>query len=554
MALKVSEPTWSEHLRQYKMQKSRVPWAQEDQKATVVITRFQKAREERQFDPILQRLRDPSAERTRYACEGQLRSTMVQGAQEKQARYSQTFNIISNASHIPLPEPSFASRNLPPNTRLKYNILSNEGFDKHHYAAPEDRPENKEETKEFKKLAKRRDFDVLSNKYITDHAQKAKTDHMAAREMAAYSFWQTHDYDPLRAKYYDREKETAFKGERSKYLKDLRETWRDKLPPSMRQCEGNLVNIVNFSVKDKEGNEAFLQKQNAKASSKVANEFELDNKSRADANFVLNAERQLNRVANERFAKDRRIGYDLITNERLKGKGAKKSAPLRTRATPSVWKRCQSSQGVYDGGGMGGAMGGAVGGMGGGGFGGGGGGDGGGGEHRPTTSPPTARSDGGRAAAEGKQPEFVMAEHSGAHGTKMAAQVPRHPDYHRKSVDEGKTGGGGEGGGGGGGGERFGDVNAQSAHWVAPGTARSNAAMSTARSSGTLTARSNRSNGGRPVGARVSGRGPSVPGLDLSTKLLKSGIEKGSAPPVMFVGPPTGGSQGSKVRTGGFKK
>ena len=340
----IKEPSWSDHIRNYKMQKTRVPWAAEQQEPRRLVTRYAKAREERRFDPILQRLRNPEAESKRYAGEAEVQAMRVRNAQEKAARYNQTFNIVSNESHVPLPEPHFASRKLPPNTRLQYNILSNEGFDKHHHAHPDDRPKPEEEPKRPVGLAPRRDFNPISNKYTIDHDRKTKTDHLAAREIAAYSYWQTHDYDPIRARYYDGDKEKQFLGGRNEHLTTMRSGWREKLPPTMRQSEGNMVDIVNFKVKDEEAfRVAEARKAGRSGNRATATDFELRNKRRADERYRQTEERQMNRVADQRYARQREIGYDIVTNEKYFGNNAKQIFPSRTRKAPGAWQRCQSS-------------------------------------------------------------------------------------------------------------------------------------------------------------------------------------------------------------------
>lgn len=324
-SLDVTEGSWGSHLRNYKQNKSKLPWAQDAQAPREVITRYQKAREEREFDPILQSLRDGGAEATRYSCEKEVQESNVANAKTKAGRYSQTFNIVNNESKLPLPEPHFAARKLPPNTRLKYNILSNEGFDKHHFDHPDNRPEVPDQANgSTMKRASRRDFSVISNKYINSHEDKTHTDHLAQREIAAYRFWQTHDYNPLRAKYYDKEKESAFQRERREYQVDLKESQNGKLPPSMRESEGRMVDIVNFSVKDEQAfHEKKAKEESLLASRGQATDYESNNKARASERYVRDEARQLNRVADQRFASTRKVGYDIVTNESFRGRGCK---------------------------------------------------------------------------------------------------------------------------------------------------------------------------------------------------------------------------------------
>ena len=53
----VTESCWGDMLRNYKRARARVPWKKDEQEPPCFITRYQKSREEREFDPIRQSFR-----------------------------------------------------------------------------------------------------------------------------------------------------------------------------------------------------------------------------------------------------------------------------------------------------------------------------------------------------------------------------------------------------------------------------------------------------------------------------------------------------------------
>merc|ERR1719163_94990 len=65
-----------------------------------------------------------------------------------------------------------------PTTMIDYNIISNLPNDKHHWAKPEDRPRCVERAPRVRKVqaCQLRDFNVVTNRYLADHEEKAARD------------------------------------------------------------------------------------------------------------------------------------------------------------------------------------------------------------------------------------------------------------------------------------------------------------------------------------------------------------------------------------------
>ena len=55
-----------------------------------------------------------------------------------------------------------------------------------------------------------RDFNVLSNKFIKSHEEREDLEHQKVVDHVTKKYWQTHDFDLLRGRYYDSEKEKDF--------------------------------------------------------------------------------------------------------------------------------------------------------------------------------------------------------------------------------------------------------------------------------------------------------------------------------------------------------
>jgi hypothetical protein len=116
-------------------------------------------------------------------------------------------------------------------TRVQYNIVSNLDYSQHHHAPPEERyhpcffetivmlllllafcrppPLVTTERRMVKTVIpefEKKDFDLISNRYLSDHDTKVAIDKELAKRAAADRFWQTRDFNPLVAAYYDRKK------------------------------------------------------------------------------------------------------------------------------------------------------------------------------------------------------------------------------------------------------------------------------------------------------------------------------------------------------------
>ena len=98
-------------------------------------------------------------------------------------------------------------------TFTDYNIISNKGFNEHHYLPPEQRPPAPKEDPNPAKNKKvtttgLRDYNIISNRYLELHDEKMQVDQEVQRLDAAKKYWKTHDFDPVNGEYYDPDKET----------------------------------------------------------------------------------------------------------------------------------------------------------------------------------------------------------------------------------------------------------------------------------------------------------------------------------------------------------
>lgn len=76
-----------------------------------------------------------------------------------------------------------------------------------------------------------RDFSILHNKYIHSNEEKEHQEHERVKKHVTKKFWETHDYDFLRGRYYDEEKEQDFTDQREMLQRVHGKAKETRFPP-----------------------------------------------------------------------------------------------------------------------------------------------------------------------------------------------------------------------------------------------------------------------------------------------------------------------------------
>jgi len=171
-------------------------------------------RQERMFDPLLQRFRDDGVEVQHRAFEEKELAKFMNRALDVQImRDNAPINIINMESRIaPIDKraPAPAKEHRTEASKVNFNILSNLATEKHHWAKPEDRPRCPVTPPRCRKVqaCRLRDFNIVSNRYLTDHEEKSKRDaDLNALEIAHTYRSREYRFDPVQQKFNDPEHE-----------------------------------------------------------------------------------------------------------------------------------------------------------------------------------------------------------------------------------------------------------------------------------------------------------------------------------------------------------
>jgi hypothetical protein len=318
--------SWGDEMRTYKKSKLNVPWKPEQQKKVVQITRYEKSREERMYDPVANQFRDKGMEGQYKKEEKAMVGHSIQEAKDNQLNYSQTFNVVNHkpnlkAKKMARKQDEDAKRRVPA-TRAAYDIISNKNYSKHRpvphaLKAGIEQLANLEGNIGHAKIptSQQHDFNLISNKYIKDHEKKEYLDRQGSQQLAADKFWRTHNFDPVGGTFYDDGKEAEYQRALKVSENEQGMVQAAKIPRAMKYSEGVMYNVVSNEVKDKTKMAQVADVGSRATNSKKGHHFERDIKQRAYAAETQHASRSQQRRNNQSMDGALHRGYDPINNK-----------------------------------------------------------------------------------------------------------------------------------------------------------------------------------------------------------------------------------------------
>ncbi|EQC39440.1 hypothetical protein SDRG_03642 [Saprolegnia diclina VS20] len=329
--------TWGDDLQIYKAKKAVVPWRTEDQLPVKHVTRYVKAREEREYDLVRAEYRDVQREAATKDMEIKARLEHLMAAKAKQSKYVQKHNLIN---HYCAEKDPPISTNLPPNTRVGYNIVTNVAL-----TTPPSKVVKPEDAYKGKKMVESphisRPFSVISNKYHTEHETRALAETEAAKAKAIAKFNKTRDFDPLLSRYYNADKEASFLAARDAYAKVHGVGRDDTLPYGEQYSAGRLYNIINQKILRPEKYAKVTNVVNRRLNCMKTTQVNKAIQARAFQEEDRALDLRLNRSTHARNSQAYVHGFDPVTNQPFEGRLRKPKVPLRTKSHPTPWVRLE---------------------------------------------------------------------------------------------------------------------------------------------------------------------------------------------------------------------
>ncbi|KAH8047994.1 hypothetical protein JL722_12783 [Aureococcus anophagefferens] len=305
-----TETSWGDTLKSYQAERGLASWDKLGEAHPPKDHRVTHYEKRSKFNPLLQRHYDPRRERSARNSAAEADGAKLAAAVDKQP----PFDIVTHEFRSGKTPADRAPSNKPPDSRTSWNIINHEAKDP---GRPAEVRRRRARNRAYCPLWKRREFDIVSNKYISDHKGRTLRDRTEAKHSAQKLFWETHDFDPLLGRYYDAGKEADFAKQRAVLSSIAGQGSVARLPPAVQYCEGAAYDILrDRSVKRDDRD-----------------------KSRALARFAKTVD------FCEREG-GRHHGYDVLTHESHVGRLARPMATMRIKKPDGPWQQLSKSAAV----------------------------------------------------------------------------------------------------------------------------------------------------------------------------------------------------------------
>jgi hypothetical protein len=184
-----------------------------------------------------------------------------------------------------------------------------------------------------------RDFSIVNNEFYEHHDSKKKAEYQKFKEHTLERYWATHDYDPVRGKFYNAEKEERFREQRQILSQVHGMSKSLRVAPSIQYSEGSCYDIVNHAIHD--DGKCTASDAVADRSLHRMKRVEKEKQAREEGEVRHSAEEQkrLARVSYKRWEEGIDRGYDFIKNAVAP---VDQPMPLPTRPT-TMWARLQTT-------------------------------------------------------------------------------------------------------------------------------------------------------------------------------------------------------------------
>jgi hypothetical protein len=315
---------WAKSVNQYETNKKN-PFQGRSYSPLPRITQKEIKAGEAFFNPITQKYNEKQIQEKTCYQEYKSLPFKVANNYDKTLRYEQTFDIINlkdklkvfkNHPLYPVEKESIGNKKLKDMSKIEYNILSNTNLTRHHFDKPENRPNKPSTSPVIKPLKKQvwtfKDYDIISNKYLAEHNEKAKINEQALKLEAANKYWKTHNFDPVVGTYFDPKKEEKFQQEQKKIAAEWGKDRVLRLPKKVQE-QGLLYNPVNQLILDEERLTAFdIKQKNKKKRYERKNDIEEFILRKGISYSERDETRKMNKKCYDYYREADNRGYDIV--------------------------------------------------------------------------------------------------------------------------------------------------------------------------------------------------------------------------------------------------
>lgn len=300
----------------------------------------QRKRQEREFDCVAMKFRDPQRE-----AEVQDKRTQVLENKKTQAIdvMKKTFNVINHQGPprkvdlIPrATKEMMATRsyhvltNLPHSAHDRAPTLYDEDYSLTQFVPATNRAGTT--------IGKRRDFNIVSNEYYENPQEKKREEYENLKSRVLTKYWETHDYDAIKGTYFSQEKEQIYQTQKQIIAEVQGKSQEARLPPSIAYSDGNSYDIIKHDIYDDSRLKANMTMEQRSLNRVKKREKEAEQKEKGEREHLEKEIQRINRIKFNRWETVIDRGYDPIKNE----VSLDKPAPLPPRPV-TMWGRLTSN-------------------------------------------------------------------------------------------------------------------------------------------------------------------------------------------------------------------
>jgi len=319
-------------------------------------------RAEQAYNPLTQEFRDGQCEAQQQVYEGRMRMEHLNRARDIQMRREQQHNVVNHEDRLaPLFQPDHKHKQFEPvplddqvnnpsipKTYVDYNIVSNLPFEEHHWDHPAHRPIPRQRNPKQRLIpaVEVKDFNILSNRYTSNHEDKTFRDQALNSFEATDKFRRRNRFDPVLQRMTDACAEANLQvAEHAAMTEKVLHT-EASMPMCYRGRVTASYNPVSHEVHDSE----MLSRLEAAEEARISRYFTKHTVDRNTKLLELMAEdaateQRFGQVAHQRFEEVASRGYDILTN-RAFGIGPKhqKLHPPYTKPEASIWEKAKAKR------------------------------------------------------------------------------------------------------------------------------------------------------------------------------------------------------------------
>jgi len=328
--------SWKEELRRHDAQRKTAHEEAMKTQFNKPVTWRDVKQKEMEYHPILQKFSQQEREVNTQQKETTTWKHKAEVQRKNVEKYLQGYDIITLDKDLSAPskgEPTGAKTRLQPSCQVDYNIITNTKLDDVHFqnVRLNAGARKKDERKPFG--GNKREFNIVSNKYINEHEDKTMNDTMKAKNELTDKYNRTHDYNCVNAEFYDKEKETQFQQTRIMEQQDHGKNFADKLPPTIKNRETIIFDPTRdvpeaIKVLDQ-------KKKDAMKKYELRYKVEQDLRQRDFASQDKADEMKLKRINPQKFTEHLEKGFDILTMDDYD----KTKLPYAAKPVQSKWEK-----------------------------------------------------------------------------------------------------------------------------------------------------------------------------------------------------------------------